>query len=232
MWSQDEKERWVWSESRDGVEVRFYGRGPRIADRAEELAALGPRDSNDGGCAWAKQVHSATVLAADRTGPAGEGDALVTRTPGLALAIATADCVPVMIAAGALVAAVHAGWRGIAAGVVAATVERLRTEGAGDPTSWTAWLGPAMGGCCYEVGPDVAERIAAASTRDAVLDWPGSPKPHLDLARAVGAQLAAAGVTDLRPLVSCTGCDERLWSYRRDGKGAGRNLSLIWKSAG
>ncbi len=232
MWSRDDDQRWVWSESRNGVEVRFYGRGPRIANRAAELAALGPQNAKNGGCAWAKQIHSATVLAADEAGLVGEGDALVTRTPELALTIATADCVPVMIAAGDLVAAVHAGWRGIAASVVAATADRLRTDGAGDPASWTVWLGPAMGGCCYEVGPDVAEQVAAASTRDAVLDWPGSSKPHLDLVRAVTAQLAAAGITDLRPLVSCTGCDERLWSYRRDGQGAGRNLSLIWKSAG
>jgi copper oxidase (laccase) domain-containing protein len=66
---------------------------------------------------------------------------------------------------------------------------------------------------------------------DAVLAWPGTTRPHLDLARAVATQLTVAGVGDLRPLVSCTHCDrERLWSYRRDGSAAGRNLALIWKT--
>ena len=136
-----------------------------------------------------------------------------------------------LISAGEWIAAVHAGWRGIVAGVVAATVRRLAELGAADPAAWTAWIGPAIGGCCYEVGSEVAEQVAAASTTDAVLAWPDATKPHLDLARAVLAQLTAAGVTDLHPLVSCTQCDrERLWSYRRDGTAAGRNVALIWKT--
>ena len=172
----------MWTDARGGVEVRFFGRGAKVADRGAELATLAP----DGvGCAWAKQVHSATVLTATAPGPAGEGDALITREAGLALAVVTADCVPVMLVAGEWVAAVHAGWRGIVAGVVPATVERLRAGGAGDPAAWTAWIGPAIGGCCYEVGPEVAERVAAAGAADAVLAWPGKAKPHLDLVRAV-----------------------------------------------
>ena len=171
------------------------------------------------------------MLAATAPGPAGEGDALVTRATGLALSVVTADCVPIVISAGEWIAAVHAGWRGIVAGVVAATVRRLAELGAADPAAWTAWIGPAIGGCCYEVGSEVAEQVAAASTTDAVLAWPDATKPHLDLARAVLAQLTAAGVTDLHPLVSCTKCDrDRLWSYRRDGTAAGRNVALIWKT--
>ena len=218
----------MWTDARGGVEVRFFGRGAKVADRGAELATLAP----DGvGCAWAKQVHSAAVLAATAPGPAGEGDALVTREAGLVLSVVSVDCVPIMLAAGRWVAAVHAGWRGIVAGIVAATASRLAEVGAAAPTTWTAWLGPAIGGCCYKVGPEVAERVAAASTPDAVLAWPGKAKPHLDLARAVATQLTVAGVGDLRPLVSCTHCDrERLWSYRRDGTAAGRNLALIWKT--
>ena len=205
MWSRSGSDgRWVWTGTRDGVEVRFFGRGPQVADRGEELATLSP-DGVD--CAWTEQVHSPAALEVRAPGPAGEGDALVTREPGLALSVVTADCVPVMLAAGEWVAAVHAGWRGIVAGVVPTTVERLRAGGAGDPAVWTAWIGPAIGGCCYEVGPEVAERVAVASTLDAVLAWPGKAKPHLDLARAVATQLAAAGVSDVRPLVSCTQCD-------------------------
>lgn len=227
MWST-EASRWVWSDAAGEVEVRFFGRGPRLGDRAAELAAVAP----DGvACAWAEQVHAATVLEATGPGLAGEGDALVGDARGLALSVATADCVPVLLAAGDRIGAIHAGWRGVAAGVVAATVERLWAAGAGDPAGWTAWLGPAIGGCCYEVGPEVAARVAAASTGETVLAWPGSDRPHLDLSRAVAAQLVTGGLADVRPLVSCTRCDaERLWSYRRDGTAAGRNLALIWKS--
>ena len=227
-WEFGSDGRWVWSDAKNGVDVRFFGRGPHVAGRREELTALAP----DGlGCAWAKQVHSAKVLIATEPGRAGEGDALLTRTTGLALSVVTADCVPILISAGDSIAAVHAGWRGIVAGVVAATARRFIELGAPDPATWTAWLGPAIGGCCYEVGSEVADRVAAASTPDAVLAWPGTTKPHLDLARAVLAQLTDSGVTDLHPLVSCTRCDkERLWSYRRDGTAAGRNVGMIWRT--
>lgn len=227
--------RWRWDDADGGVQVRFVGRpqdppaddAGRPPDRVTELAAATPAEL---GHAWAKQVHSATVLTVSGAGLAGAGDALVTGTPGLALSVVTADCVPVLIAAGVRLAAIHAGWRGIAAGVVAATVRRLTAEGAPPTERWVAWLGPAIGGCCYEVGPDVAERVAAASTPDAVLDWPGADRPHLDLLRAVSHQLAAAGVAEMRPMIACTRCDaERLWSYRRDGEAAGRNLALAWR---
>ena len=211
---------WLWSDAVGGVEVRFSGRGGAPAE-----GEAPPR-------AWARQIHSAIVLPADRSGVAGEGDALVSRTVGLALTVVTADCVPVLLAAGEWVAAVHAGWRGIAAGVVGAAAARLAAVGAPPAAAWTAWIGPAIGGCCYEVGPEVAEQVAAASGAEAVLAWPGAPRPHLDLARAVALQLQAAGVCEVRSRVACTRCDaERLHSYRRDGRGAGRNLALIWKRA-
>jgi purine-nucleoside/S-methyl-5'-thioadenosine phosphorylase / adenosine deaminase len=209
---------WLWCDADDAVEVRFAGRGGLPAE-GQALAR-----------AWARQIHSATVLPVDGPGLAGEGDALLSRTPDLALTVVTADCVPVLLAAGEWVAAVHAGWRGIAAGVVGAAAKRLAIAGAPPAAAWTAWIGPAIGGCCYEVGPEVADQVAAASGREAVVAWPDAPRPHLDLARAVALQLAAAGVGAVRSRVTCTRCDaERLYSYRRDGRGAGRNLALIWK---
>jgi YfiH family protein len=221
---------------RDRVEARFTGRGAALRPpRREVLAALEPRW--DGGeeeppeVAWAEQIHSARVLEAS-VGSCGEGDALVADRPGLALSVVTADCVPVLLAScdpGGPIAAVHAGWRGIAAEIVVRALDRLAVSAA----SLVAWIGPAIGGCCYEVGPDVAERVARVSTPDAVRPSPDSAeargKPHLDLRRAVRAQLEAAGVEDVRSVDRCTRCHPReLWSYRRDGEEAGRNFAFLW----
>jgi purine-nucleoside/S-methyl-5'-thioadenosine phosphorylase / adenosine deaminase len=214
----------VWRGGRGDVEVRLVGRGPAGA-REEVLARIGEPLA----VAWAKQIHSARVLPAADPGACGEGDALTTDRSGLALAVVTADCVPVLLAGPPgddRIAAVHAGWRGIASGVIPATLDAL-----GNPRGWTAWIGPAIGPCCYEVGEDVAERIAAASTPEAVVPRPGG-RPHLDLLRAVRHQLAAAGVAEVIALSLCTRCEtEHLSSYRREGKGAGRNLAFIWRQA-
>ncbi len=209
----------VWSDREGGVEVRFVGRGPDASRRRILRAAAGrPLD-----LAWLEQVHSARVREA-RPGPCGRGDALVTRRTGLALAVAAADCVPVVVAGPGRLAAIHAGWRGIAAGVVPRAVERL----GGEASELAAWIGPAIGPCCYEVGDDVAERVEAASGPRAVRAG-ARGRPHLDLPAAVAAQLAACGVHEASPLATCTRCHpELLWSYRRDGAAAGRNLTFAW----
>jgi len=213
----------IWEDRRGEVEVRFVGRGP-AGGRDEVLARIGETNLP---VAWAKQIHSATILPAAAPGECGEGDALTTGHPGLALAVVTADCVPVLLAGppeDGRIAAVHAGWRGIAAGVIPATLAAL-----GNPAAWTAWIGPAIGPCCYEVGEDVAAQIVAASTPEAVVRHPGG-RPHLDLLRAATHQLRAAGVADVTALALCTRCEtERLSSYRREGKGGGRNLAFIWR---
>ena len=214
---------WLWRERRGNVEIVFSGRGP-AGERSEVLHRI---DAEAPGVAWAKQVHSATVLAAHEPGLQGEGDALVTDRNGLALCVITADCVPVLLSGPGGLAAVHAGWRGIAGGVIPATIAGL----AGPLSEWTAWVGPAIGACCYEVGPEVAEQVAAASDAAAVRRGPAG-KPHLDLHEAVRRQLAAAGVGETVCVPGCTRCDpERLWSYRREGKNAGRNHAFIWKIA-
>ena len=163
-------------------------------------------------------------MVAARPGLSGEGDALWTSTAELALVVVTADCVPVLVASPAAVAAVHAGWRGICAGVVGAAVAALEPSGA----PLTAWIGPAIGPCCYEVGEDVATRVAAASSSD-VLMRRGAGRPRLDLPRAVYEQLERAGIADVRMLRRCTRCDPSLASFRRDGPQCGRNYSVIWR---
>ena len=210
----------VWADRLDAVEVRFVGRGP--GDRSAAAAAAGAPPE----LAWARQVHSARVLDA-AAGLCGEGDALVTRRPGLALAVVTADCVPLLVAGGGRIAAVHAGWRGIADGIVDRVLARLGTPA----ERLSAWLGPAIGACCYEVGDEVASPVIAAS--EAAVARPGKgSRPHLDLHGAVASQLRRAGVERLRRVPDCTRCsDDLLCSYRRDGAGAGRNLAFIWRAA-
>lgn len=213
---------WRWRDRISKVEVRFTGSGPRL-DATAALRHLEGEEPSGPRVAWLRQIHSARVLEA-AAGACGEADALVTRRPGLALAVATADCVPVLLGAPDAVAAAHAGWRGIAAGVVPAAVERLD----GDPRRLTAWIGPAIGACCYEVGPEVAADVAAASRAEVAAPGP-SGRPHLDLAAAVREQLRSTGVVDVRTVAGCTHCDaDRLWSYRRDGPGTGRNWAFVW----
>lgn len=215
---------WVWGGSAGGAEVRFVGRGP-AAPRQRVLARAGgvPRLP----VAWLRQVHSDRVREAG-VGECGEGDALWTDRPRLALAVATADCVPLVLAGGGLVAAVHAGWRGIVAGVVPATVATLDAAA----SQLAAWIGPAIGPCCYEVSDEVAAQVVEASTAAVARPSPaGGERPHLDLVAAVEHQLAGAGVERIERLACCTRCaGEWLWSYRREGTGAGRNLAFAWLS--
>jgi YfiH family protein len=175
------------------------------------------------------QVHGARVLRADGrevlATRAEEADALVTSTAGDAVAVRVADCVPVLLAApgAAVVAAVHAGWRGVAQRVVEAALAAMAV----DPRRVIAAVGPCIGACCFEVGDEVAAEIAAASTEAAVRRADGV-KPRVDLRAAVAAQLAGAGVGAIEQVGGCTRCEEaRYHSYRRDGKASGRLLAAI-----
>lgn len=207
----------VWRDCRGDVEVRFTGRGP-AGEREEILARIEPGAPP---VAWAKQIHSTRVLPA-RPGPCGEGDALFGDAPDLALSVVTADCVPLLLAGSNGLAAVHAGWRGLVGGVIPAALEKL---GGAE----TAWIGPTIGPCCYEVGEEVAEQVAAVSGPEVVVPGQGS-RPHLDLVAAARRQLQAAGIKEIHPMASCTRCAaDRLYSYRREGKGVGRNMAFIWR---
>lgn len=207
----------VWAGELARARTLFLGRGAPARGAAEWPAQLLPAGVER---SWLAQVHSARAVEA-APGPCGEADALVVRRPALAATVAVADCVPVLLAGRGAVAAVHAGWRGLAAGVIAAAVERMGAVEA-------AWIGPAIGPCCYEVSEEVAAAVAAASAPE--IRRPGrGARPHLDLPAAARAQLARAGVRRVTILRHCTRCrSEWLESHRRDGERAGRNLALIW----
>jgi len=185
-----------------------------------------------------RQVHGDRVVQISvGQGPADvqqqEADALVTAHQGTAVGVATADCVPVLLAqpGGRVVGAAHAGWRGIVAGVLPAVVRRLR--GMIDPGAserLLAAVGPCIGPCCYEVGADVARQFA----RMPGVVIPGSPRPHLDLVRAAQQSLLEAGLTPEQisvPVGLCTRCQRDLFfSYRRDGDATGHHLSVVLAS--
>jgi YfiH family protein len=213
---------WVWRSRKGPAEVVFAGRGP-AGERDEVLSRVAGEAPKD--LAWAKQIHSPTVLPA-QAGACGEGDALWTDRAGLALSVVTADCVPVVLAGPGGIAAVHAGWRGLVNGVISATLCELP----GQLSEWTAWIGPAIGACCYEVDEDVAAQVIASSDPAVAVPGPAG-RPHLDLPGVARRQLEAAGVGEVVWLVRCTRCDEeKLSSYRREGKGGGRNVAFIWRA--
>jgi len=178
--------------------------------------------------AWLRQRHSADAVTASRPGPSGDGDALIVARTGIAATVFAADCVPVLIASAGSVAAVHAGWRGLAGGVLASAVRELGGGQVGGVRAG-AWLGPAIGPCCYEVGEDVAERVASRSGEEIVIRASGG-RPRLDLQLAAARQLADLGVARVVRVENCVRCDPDWCSYRRDGAAAGRNYGFIWRT--
>lgn len=176
-----------------------------------------------------RQVHGArAVLAGAPTGPGEEADAVLSATPGLAACVSVADCVPVLLAdpATGTVAAVHAGWRGTAAGAAAAGVRALLGRGA-RPGDLLAAVGPSIGPCCYEVSPDLAGRFRAELGPETVRE---GPRPRLDLWRANRLGLLGAGMSPERieVLGRCTACEApTFYSHRRDGGRTGRQAAFI-----
>jgi polyphenol oxidase len=172
-----------------------------------------------------KQVHGARAVD-DNEADGAEADAIVSRGRHVAVGVRVADCVPLLVAdeASGAVAAIHAGWRGIVAGVVRAGLDLLGGR------KLIAAIGPCIGPCCFEVGADVAERIAGASSGACVIVSGAEDKAHADLRLAVRAQLRALGVADDRidDVPGCTKHDAaRFHSFRRDGAKSGRMLSAI-----
>ncbi|MGI8573806.1 MAG: polyphenol oxidase family protein [Egibacteraceae bacterium] len=226
----------------------LVGGGQPVANRARLLSALGLGLDD---AVFMRQVHGAAVAVVGR-GDAGRGardhgeavadvDALVTGAERTALVALTADCVPVVLAAaGRAVGVVHAGRRGIVAGVVANAVAALRREAgceggheavreagpsAGAGPAVSALIGPAIGPCCYEVPSALAEQVRAAV---------GGPDartrahaPALDLPRTVERQLAAAGVDDVTTVSACTACGPGAWFSHRAAPGSGRQLTAV-----
>ena len=168
------------------------------------------------------QVHSSRVIQA-QAGPCGEGDALITDESGLLLEIVTADCVPVLLATGEAIAAVHAGWRGMAADILENTLNAL--EG----SVVKAWIGPAIGGCCYEVSEEVVDAVTRAARVAETVRRPAKGRPFLDLRQEARFRLRQGGVEEVEVIGPCTKCSRKgLHSYRRDGERAGRNRAWIW----
>jgi len=181
----------------------------------------------------ARQVHGDTVAFADDGAELGEADACIATRPGIAVGVVTADCVPVLVAAeGRAVAAVHAGWRGLAVGVIPRALEVLATLAPG--ASLAAAIGPAIGPCCYEVDAPVIEAMRArfGAAADAALGAARPGHAQLDLVALAREALRQAGVAESRigAVGACTRCDaERFHSFRRDGERAGRLLSWIMR---
>ncbi len=189
------------------------------------------------GFARVRQVHGCRVVTRGEAGGAGdeadeadEADAVVTARPGLAASVLTADCVPILIGdprTGA-VAAAHAGWRGTLARVAATAVEALVREFGAHPENLLVAVGPAIGPCCYEVSPDLAERFVAEIGPSVAMLHPRTPR--VDLWSANEAVLRAAGVPPERIEIidRCTACDaESFFSHRRDGARTGRQVGFI-----
>lgn len=185
-----------------------------------------------------KQVHGDRILTL--TGPApkeaGEGDALVTREAGILLGILTADCVPILLVdpVTRTVGAVHAGWRGALLGIAAAAVRHLVDRVGLRPQDLQTALGPAVGGCCYEVEERLFQRIRARWGASAESAWKGyGDRGTLDLRTLIADQLHGAGVPQARifRVGPCTACSPEFFSYRRDRKVTGRQLSFVgWRS--
>jgi hypothetical protein len=194
----------------DSIEWLEHGFGTRLADipaRFPNLATL-------------KQVHSAECVAAQgRTGLLGSGDALLENAPGAVVAVKTADCIPILLVdqRRRAVAAVHAGWRGTVARIAASAVAAMRDRFGSAPEDIHAAIGPGIGPCCYEVGPEVAAQFGERG------------RAHIDLPDANRRQLIEAGVTARRIHTSnlCTMCrPEEFHSFRRDKEAAGRLYSF------
>jgi purine-nucleoside/S-methyl-5'-thioadenosine phosphorylase / adenosine deaminase len=175
---------------------------------------------------WLRQVHGIAVADAASAGDDEPvADAAVARGPGKVLAILTADCLPLLFASadGQTIGAAHAGWRGLAAGVVENTLAAMAADGV------QAWLGPAIGALSYEVGEEVraafVDRDAEAAAAFAA-NRPGHW--HCDLYALARRRLAAVGISQVSGGGLDTFTDQRLYSYRRDGANSGRFASLIW----
>ncbi len=187
-----------------------HGFGSREAD----VAALFPQ------LATLKQIHSANCIPAEgRCGLLGQGDALLENEPGAVVAIRTADCIPLILVDERrhAVAAVHAGWRGTVAGIARRAVAAMRERFGTSPADLHAAIGPGIGKCCYEVGPEVAAQFGEDG------------RAHIDLTGENRRQLAQAGVPERRIYASnlCTMCDSaNFHSFRRDQEAAGRLYSF------
>lgn len=212
-----------------------------LRDRADEWTAVATRmEVTRDDLLLISQVHEATVVeaSADRRRPWARpaADAIISNDPTAAIAVRVADCVPILLAEenGRSVAAVHAGWRGIAKRVTIATVELMQSRYGVRPERIIAAVGPCIGPCCYEVGAETREAFRASGHHSSLLERWFAATPtgrfHLDLWLATRDQLEGAGLQpgNIHLAGLCTRTNaEHLHSYRADGAAAGRMVAVI-----
>jgi YfiH family protein len=170
--------------------------------------------------ATAKQVHSNHVLLVETPGPQGQGDALISNLPDIGLAIRTADCLPILIADPEhhAVAAIHAGWRGVVSEIAPKAVEAMTQHFSSKPEDLIVAIGPGIGACCFEVGPEVAEQFNLTG------------RTKVDLVETTCRQLRRNGVKpgQISTCGLCSYCNAELFeSYRRDRDAAGRMVAMV-----
>ncbi|MGO9934266.1 MAG: peptidoglycan editing factor PgeF, partial [Steroidobacteraceae bacterium] len=185
-----------------------------VADNRRRLQAAAGLPAEP---AWLEQVHGVNVANLDSMGPYGPADAAVTRCFGRVCAILTADCLPVVFASesGEIIAAAHAGWRGLCAGVIGATVQAMGTP----PQRLIVWLGPAIGPQHFEVGAEVREAFLKVDPRDSdAFERNARGRFMADLALLARGQLSRLGITRIHGGGECTFARaDRYFSHRRDG---------------
>jgi YfiH family protein len=219
-----------------GAHVRFTARAGGVSEGPYATLNLGRWTDDDPAAvaenrrraaegrplAFARQVHGTRVIVAGgATGEAAieEADGVATTAEGVAALVLTADCLPVAVAGAGGVAMLHAGWRGLAGGVLERGVRTLRALGVGGPLH--AAVGPGAGACCYEVGDEVAARFPA---------WARTGRT-LDLKGVAAARLRDAGVAEVRDVARCTMCEPHVFFSHRAGGGlTGRQGGLAWRS--
>ncbi|MEM0955937.1 MAG: peptidoglycan editing factor PgeF [Pseudomonadota bacterium] len=178
-----------------------------------------------------RQVHGADVLRAESVQPGSEADALYTAQPGILCQVVTADCLPVLFThrSGDEVAAAHAGWRGLVAGVLEATVAAMQSA----PDDLLTWIGPAISAAHYQVGAELLDAFldqspAALHQGIQAAFSPDGDRYRADLTAIAYLRLRAMGITSITAAGSCTYADAaRFFSYRRDGKQSGRIITGI-----
>lgn len=207
-----------------------------FADRNADMSPEGVAESfGFSGIARLNQVHGKDVFVLrDASAPGGgcvpDGDAIVTSLGGVGIGVSTADCVPVLLTddRGTVAAAVHAGWRGTVLRILDSVLEKINEEYGIRPSELNAVIGPSVGKCCYEVREDVASRI-----REEFDGWgeylvpSGGSGYMLDLPGINRRVLERAGVGRIEVIGVCTKCNTDFYSYRREGKGVGSQLSVI-----
>jgi len=209
-------------ETQDELDLgRASGQERLARNRARLSAAIGkPRVQ------WLRQVHGTHVHHAPHVGAEVQADAVWTDVPGVAIAVTTADCIPIVLAdsASGLVAVIHCGWRGAVGGVIEATLRELPAEA----DDLRGWLGPAICGRCYEVGGDVYERAVVWPDGAGMFSPAGMAGKWLfDLPAYATGRLKASGVHKVWRSDACTFHEDRFFSYRRDGR-TGLMATVAW----